>query len=80
VEKRNDELRAELKKQVELGKHNQERIQEPTNQVEQLIKEIEKMRKELRDRTREKAPKQVDRPSGGSSRDDPESRKESPKP
>jgi hypothetical protein len=78
-EKRNDELRAEVKKHMDLGKHNQERIQELTNQVEKLLKEMERMRKELRDRAPEKS-KEVDRPSGSFSPDDAKRREEPLKP
>jgi beta-lactamase regulating signal transducer with metallopeptidase domain len=77
--KRIGELQAELKKRMDLEKHNQDRIQELTNQVEKLMKEMERMRKEMRDRTPEKSPKEVDRPSGGAAPDDPNRREESPR-
>jgi hypothetical protein len=48
--------------------------------MEKLIKEMEKMRKELRDRAPEKPPKEVGRPSGGSRPDEPARRTEPAKP
>jgi beta-lactamase regulating signal transducer with metallopeptidase domain len=76
--KRNDELPAELKKRIDMEKHNQERIQELTNQMEKLLKEMEKMRKELHDRGTEKPRKEV--PPSGSSPDDRERRLDPAKP
>jgi beta-lactamase regulating signal transducer with metallopeptidase domain len=73
-EKRIDELQVELKKRMEMEKHNQDRIQELTNQVEKLIKEMERMRKEMRDRAPEKPSKEVERPERSSPQDDPKRR------
>jgi hypothetical protein len=76
--KRNDELPAELKKRMDMEKHNQERIQELTNQMEKLLKEMEKMRSELHDRGTEQPRKEV--PPRGSSPDDRERRLDPAKP
>jgi beta-lactamase regulating signal transducer with metallopeptidase domain len=73
-EKRIDELQVELKKRMEMEKHNQDRIQDLTNQVDRLIKEMERMRKEMRDRAPEKPSKEVERPERSSAPDDPKRR------
>jgi hypothetical protein len=56
-------------KRLDLEKHNQDRINALTNQMERVLKELEMLRQEMRDRPNVKPSKELGKPGRGSKRD-----------
>jgi beta-lactamase regulating signal transducer with metallopeptidase domain len=78
-----EDLKAELRKRGDMDAQNEKRIQELTNQMEKLMKELEKMRQEIRGRAPSNSPlerPEIDRRSPDPRPvDDPKRRDEKPR-